>query len=710
MQTLRIALVAGIGLVLTVFALSRPCAAQGQRAGGHSSQATRRVAGRVLNSDGKAVAGAEVCLFARDASGQPETGRGTVKTGADGAYGFANLDVRAYVVAVLAPGFARAYRLVKLQDGDLTAADISLSRPGTLAVLVRTPDVKPVSGARVVSVEQQDANGSFFFESRRFEDSRFNLDVPASDQAGRVELPALPQHASLAFVVEHPDFVQAQLSGVIVKPKTKVDAVLRPGVKLTLRLEPADQIPPSAPPRLRLDRVPFGRPSTYVDFPLAFDKHGVARLTVEPGNYSLLTLTHEEHLIVPRVTADAHHESFAIGPGTNDTYTFKMHRKVLARGVVVEDSSGKPVADEIVVGEVLGTSAPDAAGKSALQWVYADSKRTDKNGTYSLQLATGLARVTCYKDNFTCDPQWIQVSIKAPGPASVRNIRLHPTPKVSGRVVGPDGRPASHTVVRFRGPQLRWENPTLTDAQGRFELQPSVMPTGEHGKRVYVHPVVAFHAYEPLGARTEVHLDRPESLTNITLNLESEPYERQLDEVAKEWRDWEAKGSTGGHTHSSIHAGLAPELDCRLWLNVPQGIGKLSDFRGRYVLLDFWTTWCHFCHQDYPSVRLAYELYKDHGLTVIGVHDNSVEPDAIRKYVESSSMAVPIAIDQADGRTLNAYLHECGVNSFPSYLLVGPDGTIVNADKMLPGPLLRSYKIEFIRAHVMGDPARARHP
>jgi len=133
MQTLRIALVAGIGLVLTVFALSRPCAAQGQRAGGHDSQATRRVAGRVLNSDGKAVAGAEVCLFARDASGQPETGRGTVKTGADGAYGFENLAVRAYVVAVLAPGFARAYRLVKLQDGDLTAADISLSRPGTLA-------------------------------------------------------------------------------------------------------------------------------------------------------------------------------------------------------------------------------------------------------------------------------------------------------------------------------------------------------------------------------------------------------------------------------------------------------------------------------------------------------------------------------------------------------------------------------------------------
>jgi thiol-disulfide isomerase/thioredoxin len=709
MRALRIALVVGTGLVLAGLVPSRPSAAEGKPADA-SAHATRRLAGRVLDADGKAVEGAEVCLFARDASDKPEMRRGMVKTGVDGAYRFENLAARAYVVAVLAPGFARAYRLVKLQDGDRSAIDMTLNQAGVLAILVRMPDGKPIAGARVLSVEEQDANGSFFFDTRRFEDARFNLDIPTSDHAGRVELPALPLRASVAFNVEHPDFVQAQLSGVTVKPQTQVDAVLRPGVRLTLRLEPAVVLRQIAPPTLRLDRVPFGRPSTYVDFPLAFDKDGVAKVTVLPGNYSLLTLQHKDYLIVPRITADAHHESFAITQGSNDAYRFDMKRKVIAQGRVVEDPSGKPVANEVVVGEVLGASAPNASGKTALQWVYADSKRTDAGGAYSLQLASGLARVTCYKDNFTSDPQWNEVSIKAPGPASVRKIRIHPTPKVSGRVVGPDGGPAAHTVVRFRGPQLRWENPTLTDSQGRFELQPSVIPTDENGKRVFAHPLVAFHAYEPLGARTEIHLDRPESLSDVTLKLKPEPYERQLDEVANEWRDWEAQGSKAGRAKGSIHGGLAPELDCRLWLNVPQGTRKLADFRGRYVLLDFWTTWCHFCHDDYPSVRLAYELYKDHGLTVIGVHDNSVDPDRIRKYVESSPMAVPIAIDQADGRTLTAYHRECGVNSFPSYVLIGPDGTIVNADKVLPGPLLRSFKIEIIRAHVMGDAARAGHP
>jgi hypothetical protein len=88
---------------------------------------------------------------------------------------------------------------------------------------------------------------------------------------------------------------------------------------------------------------------------------------------------------------------------------------------------------------------------------------------------------------------------------------------------------------------------------------------------------------------------------------------------------------------------------------------------------------------------------------VIGVHDNSVEAPLIRKHVESEKMAIPVAADQADGRTLAAYYRQCGVEGYPSYLLLGPDGTILNADPILPGPMLRSFKLEIIRAHVMSN-------
>ena len=252
--------------------------------------------------------------------------------------------------------------------------------------------------------------------------------------------------------------------------------------------------------------------------------------------------------------------------------------------------------------------------------------------------------------------------------------------------------------------------PTVTDAQGRFELRVPNLPTDDNDVRVYVHPLVAFHAYKPLGTRLDVHLDRPESLANITLKLRPEPYEQQLAEAGDEWTAWEKNDRTSarvqGQARESMRGQPAPELDAQMWLNVPKGTSKLADFRGRYVLLDFFTTWCGPCRADFPSVRLAYELYKDHGLAVIGVHDNSVEPNLIRKYVETEKIPIPIAADNADGRTLADFDRQCGVIGCPSYLLLGPDGKILNADPILPGPMLRSFKLEIIRAHLMSDRTR----
>jgi protocatechuate 3,4-dioxygenase beta subunit len=554
-------------VLLNAFAMGFRAGANGSEAAPRSApQPTPTMAGRILDGDGKAVEGADVYLFARESIDQPETRRRAARTAADGKYRFEKLANRAYLVAVKARGFAKAYCVVKLQDDDRLAADVVVRPPGDVSIRVQTADGKPVSGARIRELWLQDANGSSFFENRVFDDPSFNLVIPPSDATGQLQLRALPQGAAVNLFVEHPDFVQVNLSDVIVKPRTTVEAVLHAGVTLRLQMNPRELAAMGSPPTLRLDRAPHDSgPSTYFGHPLTFDKQGIARLTVEPGRYNQLALEHADYLIGPRISGDSARGKFlSMARGSNDQFSFQSHRKIVAHGRVVDETTGKPVVDEIVIGEVLSAGLPDASGKPTTEWMWAKNTRTGAKGEYTLPLAAGRGRVRCRKNYFMSDPDTLQFAVSATGPSTILELRIHPTPKVRGRVVGPDGRPVPKTVVRFRGPYLRWMLPAVTDAQGRFELQPEFMPLDDDDKRVFVHPLVAFHAYEPLGARTDVHLDSPESFSDITLNLGPEPYERQLDEVANDWTAWKKRGSSGGHVRKQARGGLVPQLDCRL--------------------------------------------------------------------------------------------------------------------------------------------------
>lgn len=60
----------------------------------------------------------------------------------------------------------------------------------------------------------------------------------------------------------------------------------------------------------------------------------------------------------------------------------------------------------------------------------------------------------------------------------------------------------------------------------------------------------------------------------------------------------------------------APEFS----LKTPEGkTVSLSDFRGKYVVLDFWASWCPDCIKDIPNMKRIYETYKDRGIVFLGV-------------------------------------------------------------------------------------------
>jgi peroxiredoxin len=117
-----------------------------------------------------------------------------------------------------------------------------------------------------------------------------------------------------------------------------------------------------------------------------------------------------------------------------------------------------------------------------------------------------------------------------------------------------------------------------------------------------------------------------------------------------------------------------PEVDGAAWINTDDKPLTLASLRGKYVLLDFWFTGCGPCHHEFPSVKLAHEMFKHRGVVVIGVHPNIKAPEALRAHAAEISLPFPVILDHPDGRTIARYQSHGVASPFPTYVLIDPEG------------------------------------
>jgi thiol-disulfide isomerase/thioredoxin len=118
---------------------------------------------------------------------------------------------------------------------------------------------------------------------------------------------------------------------------------------------------------------------------------------------------------------------------------------------------------------------------------------------------------------------------------------------------------------------------------------------------------------------------------------------------------------------------------------------KLSEFRGKYLLVDFWGTWCGPCRREMPYLKAAYRYFNPRGLEILGMNTDDAEIlPQVKEWLNKNGLVWAQARRESILDTIKSYR----IHSYPTTMLLDPAGKIVSLSQTKKGqPSLRGQDL-----------------
>lgn len=647
---------------------------------------------------------------------------GSSTTNQAGMASLENLPSGKYMtVFAQAKGKATMAQDLELESNETRSITIRMKRPLMPTIRVVDDRGKPIKDAvlSVLSFKCEQGGGLFHRFGTK---APWEFEPSASDDTGVIQLPPIPQGANIGLVVFHPDWLMKKIDNLEAVDGLITTVSLERGIPIELKLVPGT--PDGSVPELMPTRISMTPFLEYANdavsiYHLFRPESNTIRFHVSPAKYEFFdpSFRDNKYTITPHYYAyasETQKRMLDISPGAEtQRFEFLVRKNVIVKGRIVGDLSLLAESSE-AVGATENLHPSLSISEKAIEWRTIAFDKVRSDGTYELELPPGRARISFDGgEGVVSSPTSVEMIVTAEGENIVPDIRLEKLDKLKGHVVDEFGKPAENVMVRiYYG---SWGSDyLLTDALGVFELQgDSILKTSQHFQSDGIAMPVSIGVFDLDHGRfgwKQLTDDWVKEISSNSVQLHTSDVHHVLDSIRSQFRSFRTAQSESMQknleteieaTRRSLPAGdigqVPPNLSEGNWLNTTAS--SLEDLRGKYVLLEFWFIGCGPCEQDMPTVRLAHKLFGERNFTALGVHVTAQTAENVSQYATQHDMHYPIVVDGPKSEIEHAY-RKLGVRGFPSYFLIGPDGTIVHNDHMSTDMSLRVYKIEKLLEHV----------